>query len=240
MTLGFTLPVMVPYVKLPMIRYQRPHEPRRSRNRRGMVTASCFHRLEDLWSLSISNDFDFARPITSNLAWALLLAGDGHIVRQLRSVIQAEVYVRVLPVGTEMDAETDAETERLDLGAPSAINSVPQPWRRRHIELVDEHGHVLVYAASWWNAEWYDRVLGSNQDMPFWEALDVLRIPASRDVQQLYWGDNKELEKIFCRTGPFWARHYLFAQKRVPFVLVYEVFSPYLEEFLGEMTGPAE
>jgi chorismate lyase len=56
-----------------------------------------------------------------------------------------------------------------------------------------------------------------------------------RDVQGLYYGHSPELEIAFGEKGGFWGRHYLFWHARQPLTLIYEVFSPYLRKYLGEM-----
>ena len=39
------------------------------------------------------------------------------------------------------------------------------------------------------------------------------------------------------RAGPFWARHYIFWAGEQPLCVIYEVFSPELERFLGARTA---
>ena len=45
------------------------------------------------------------------------------------------------------------------------------------------------------------------------------------------------LEQAFNESGPFWGRHYLFWHHGQPLTLIYEVFSPYLRNYLGPMEG---
>jgi chorismate lyase len=74
-----------------------------------------------------------------------------------------------------------------------------------------------------------------NRSLPIWESLSRLHTELYRDVQGLYYGHSPELEIAFGEKGAFWGRHYLFWHARQPLTLIYEVFSPYLRKYLGEM-----
>jgi chorismate lyase len=56
-----------------------------------------------------------------------------------------------------------------------------------------------------------------------------------RDVQGIYSGDSPALATAFGESGPFWGRHYLFWHHGQPLTLIYEVFSPYLQQYLGKI-----
>jgi chorismate lyase len=75
-----------------------------------------------------------------------------------------------------------------------------------------------------------------NRSLPIWASLARLRTELYRDVQGVYHGHSAELEQAFEQTGPFWGRHYLFWHHGQPLTLIYEVFSPYLEKYLGAAT----
>lgn len=51
----------------------------------------------------------------------------------------------------------------------------------------------------------------------------------------LQLGHSPYLEQQFGRVGPFWGRQYLFWHKGKPLTLIHEVFSPALDEYLGDM-----
>ncbi len=52
---------------------------------------------------------------------------------------------------------------------------------------------------------------------------------------EVYRGTSPELEAAFGHKGPFWGRHYFFWREGAPLTLIYEVFSPQLEAYLGPM-----
>jgi chorismate lyase len=56
-----------------------------------------------------------------------------------------------------------------------------------------------------------------------------------RDVQGIYCGDSVALESAFEQSEPVWGQHYLFWHHGKPLTLIYEVFSPYLTKYLGQM-----
>ncbi|NJP10151.1 MAG: DUF98 domain-containing protein [Leptolyngbyaceae cyanobacterium RU_5_1] len=158
-------------------------------------------------------------------AWQILLLGDGSPTRHLQLLTNEPIEVDVIdmsPVGMDPDE------------APDQIQVVPGPRLRRQVWLRTASGQRLAYATSWWEASHVDDYL-QNRSIPIWASLARLRTELYRDVQGIYYGQSPELERAFEQPGPFWGRHYLFWHHKQPFTLIYEVFSPYLEKYLGPM-----
>ncbi len=65
--------------------------------------------------------------------------------------------------------------------------------------------------------------------------LTIIETESYRDVQGIDCGDSVALESAFEQSEPFWGQHYLFWHHGKPLTLIYEVFSPYLTEYLGQM-----
>jgi len=66
------------------------------------------------------------------------------------------------------------------------------------------------------------------------KALTTFRVTITdRDVKRVYLGSSAVLEQAWGTAGPFWARHYIFWAGNAPLCVIYEVFSPSLERFLG-------
>ena len=157
--------------------------------------------------------------------WQILILGDGSPTRHLQLLTGEKTEVDVIdmsPIGDEED------------GAPMKISLIPGPRLRRQVWLRTASGQRLAYAASWWSANQVDEYL-ENRSLPIWESLSRLHTELYRDVQGLYYGHSPELEIAFGEKGAFWGRHYLFWHARQPLTLIYEVFSPYLRKYLGEM-----
>ncbi|MDX2241338.1 MAG: chorismate lyase [Leptolyngbyaceae cyanobacterium bins.302] len=158
-------------------------------------------------------------------AWQILLLGDGSPTRHLQLLTGEPTEVDVIDmsaIGMDLD------------NAPPQIQVVPGPRLRRQVWLRTASGQRLAYATSWWEASHVDDYL-QNKSLPIWLSLTRLRTELYRDVQGLYYGNSPELEQAFGQEGPFWGRHYLFWHHGQPFTLIYEVFSPYLQKYLGSM-----
>jgi chorismate--pyruvate lyase len=158
-------------------------------------------------------------------AWQILLLGDGSPTRHLQLLTGEPTEVDVIDmslVGREND------------GAPSQIQAVPEPRLRRQVWLRTASGQRLAYATSWWDANHVDEYL-QNRSLPIWESLSRLHTELYRDIQGIYYGHSEALALAFGQEGPFWGRHYLFWHDRKPLTLIYEVFSPYLKRYLGEV-----
>ena len=105
---------------------------------------------------------------------------------------------------------------------------------RRRVWLRSASGQRLAYASSWWEARHVDEYL-ENKSLPIWASLAKLRTELYRDVQGIYCGESPALAQAFGETGPFWGRHYLFWHHGKPLTLIYEVFSPYLQQYVGKI-----
>ncbi len=158
-------------------------------------------------------------------AWQILLLGDGSPTRHLRLLTQEKTEVDVIDMSViGMD----------DDHAPSLIEAVPAPRLRRQVWLRTASEQRLAYAVSWWDASLVDEYL-QQRTLPIWDNLSRLHSELYRDIQGVYYGHCPQLETAFGEVGPFWGRHYLFWHSGQPLTLIYEVFSPYLQKYLGQM-----
>ncbi len=156
-------------------------------------------------------------------AWQMLLLGDGSPTRHLQLLTGEPTEVDVIDmsyIGSDLDH------------APTQIQAVPGPRLRRQVWLRTASGQRLAYATSWWEASHVDEYL-QNRSLPIWASLAHLRTELYRDIRQVYYGHSEGLAQAFGQPGPFWGRHYLFWHNGQPLTLIYEVFSPYLEKYLG-------
>ena len=158
--------------------------------------------------------------------WQMLLLGDGSPTHLLQ-LLTGEP--------TEVDVIDMSSIGKKDDGAPEEIEAIANPRLRRQVWLRTASGQRLAYAASWWNAGIVDDYL-QNRSLPIWRSLSTLHTELYRDVRGIYYGHCPELEEAFKQKAPFWGRHYLFWHDRQPLTLIYEVFSPYLQKYLGQMS----
>jgi chorismate lyase len=156
-------------------------------------------------------------------AWQLLLLGDGSPTRHLQLLTGETTEVDVIDmsvVGLEQD------------GAPSVLQQVRGPRLRRQVWLRTASGQRLGYAASWWEASRMDQYIGDRL-LPVGTNLASLKTELYREICGIEQGDSAALEQAFGYAGPFWGRYYLFWHQGQPITLIYEVFSPYLDRYLG-------
>ena len=159
-------------------------------------------------------------------SWQILLLGDGSPTRHLKLLTRETTEVDVIDMSLIGDS---------DDGAPPLIEAVPKPRLRRQVWLRTASGQRLAYATSWWDANLVDEYL-QNRSSPIWDNLSRLRTELYRDIEGIYCGHSSVFEQAFGEKGPFWGRHYLFWHDKKPLTLIYEVFSPYLRKYIGEMS----
>jgi chorismate lyase len=189
------------------------------------TTPGSWHSLKPIWSGGKESIQAGLPHQQLSPSWQILLLGDGSPTHLLQLLTGEKTEVDVIDmslIGTKDD------------GAPAEIEVIPQPRLRRQVWLRTASGQRLAYAASWWNAGNVDDYL-QNRSLPVWRSLTDLHTELYRDVRGVYYGHCPELETAFGQKAPFWGRHYLFWHNRQPLTLIYEVFSPYLEKYLGEM-----
>jgi chorismate lyase len=158
-------------------------------------------------------------------AWQMLLLGDGSPTRHLQ-LLTGEP--------TEVDVIDMSAIGMADDNAPDSLQMVPGPRVRRQVWLRTASGQRLAYATSWWEARHVDEYL-ENKSLPVWASLAKLRTELYRDVRGIYCGDSPALAEAFGEPGELWGRHYLFWHHGQPLTLIYEVFSPYLQRYLGQI-----
>lgn len=192
---------------------------------RGTLLSASWHKLDALWQGDETVVQQGLPHEQLAPAWQMLLLGDGSPTRHLQLLTGEPTEVDVIDmslIGDDLD------------NAPDLIQRVPGPRLRRQVWLRTASGQRLAYATSWWEASHVDEYL-QNRSLPIWASLTRLRTELHRDVQGIYYGYSPALELAFEQPGPFWGRHYLFWHHGQPLTLIYEVFSPYLTRYLGNM-----
>lgn len=160
-------------------------------------------------------------------AWQMLLLGDGSPTRHLQLLTGEPTEVDVIDmslIGFDLD------------DAPDLIEAIPGPRLRRQVWLRTPSGQRLAYATSWWEASHVDEYL-HNRSLPIWASLAQLRTELFRDIRTACLGTSPQLAAAFGEPGPFWGRYYLFWHHGQPLTLIYEVFSPHLQQYLGPTSG---
>jgi chorismate lyase len=188
-----------------------------------------WNALDLLWQGSDADIQSGLPPHQLAPAWQLMLLGDGSPTRYLQLLTGQPTEIELIdmsPIGTDCDR------------APEQILQVPGPRVRRQVWLTNG-GERTAYATSWWEQSHVDEYL-ENRSIPIWASLAKLRTELYRDVQGLYYGESTTLAEGFGHPGPFWGRHYLFWHHGQPLTMIYEVFSPRLENYIGRSSCPAQ
>lgn len=188
---------------------------------------STWNALQPLWE---GNDDDIRNGLSHDLlspAWQMLLLGDGSPTRHLQ-LLTGEVTtvetIEMMSIGKDID------------GAPPVVQAISSPRVRRQVWLQTASGKRLGYAASWWGSEDVDEYL-RDRSQPIWASLAARRTELYRDIRGICYGESETIAAGFGEKGPFWGRYYLFWHGGKPFTLIYEVFSPYLQKYLGPASG---
>ena len=189
------------------------------------TTPGSWHSLQPIWSGDKAIIQQGLPHEQLSPTWQMLLLGDGSPTHLLQLLTGERTEVDVIDmslIGTKDD------------GAPEEIEVITEPRLRRQVWLRTASGQRLAYATSWWNGSNVDEYL-QNRSLPVWRSLSDLHTELYRDVRGIYYGHSSKLEAAFGHKAPFWGRHYLFWHDRQPLTLIYEVFSPYLQKYLGKM-----
>ncbi|GAX82068.1 hypothetical protein CEUSTIGMA_g9496.t1 [Chlamydomonas eustigma] len=163
---------------------------------------------------------------SENLApvWKTFILSDGSVTRHLQLLTGSKIDVDCLEMTNIGHAIEDM---------PSQASQIEGPRVRRQVLLRSGTDNIpLVYACSWWNASQIDKYL-KDKAKPIWASLSEGHIELYREVLEVHHGHSRDMEAMLGMKGPFWGRHYIFWHKQQPLTLIYEVFSPHLEEYLG-------
>jgi chorismate lyase len=191
---------------------------------RSITNPNSWHAIDPTWQGNLESIQSGLPHHQLAPAWQMLLLGDGSPTRHLQLLTGEPTAVDVIdmsPIGMDTDK------------APIDLQSVPGPRVRRQVWLRTQSGQRLAYATSWWEARHIDEYL-ENKSLPIWVSLAKLRTELYRDVRGIYYGTSPALSAGFNRSEPCWGRHYLFWHQGKPLTLIYEVFSPVLQQYLGE------
>lgn len=162
-------------------------------------------------------------------AWRLFLFGNGSPTHHLGLLTGSPTEVDVLGL--------HAVGDRLD-NAPSDLHAIAAPRCRRQVWLRNARGERLGYATSWLHEADVGTVF-KDQKIPIGANILQNRTELFRDMKSVHCGHSAALAAAFGgHAGPFWGRTYLFWRGGRPVAFIYEVFSPALEKYMGDVLVP--
>ena len=186
-------------------------------------------------------------------AWRMLLFGDGSPTRLISLLSGVALTVSVLgmealPQGAAADAALEAQWQPLALPA----HTVAPPRVLRRVWLEAPSGQRVGYACSWWNQEDAEAFLPSRAQ-PIGDALAGSRREIHRELLcvahavghaglEAGLGLPSAQGALAGALAPggdwgaseLWGRWYVMRQGGRPLCVIYEVFSPSLEQHLGQ------
>jgi len=152
-----------------------------------------------------------------------MLLGDGSPTRHLRLLTGNEVEVKLISMET---------IKQPDSGAPLEVQELKHPLIKRQVWLICGN-LTLAWAESWWNQAEAEASLTKKHE-PIWRNLTEGKHELFREVDGLALVTSEWLESKFQSQGPFWSRHYRFFREQKELTVIREVFSPKLEQWLGQ------
>ncbi len=188
------------------------------------VLVQPWHQIQPLWQgdqqiIQTGLPFDRLSPY-----WQMFLLGDGAPTRHLQLLTRSEIVVEVVQM-VEIGNDRD--------NAPPDIQAIPAPRIRRQIWLKSIQGEIFSHATSWWSKTTIQDHL-QNPSLPIWKSLNQKHTELYRDLRQIYYGHCPGVAPTFGLEGPYWGRHYLLWHGGAPLTLIYEVYSPILQKYLGK------
>lgn len=206
----------------------------RRRRKAVQVSSKKWHTLDATWEAEANQVYrSQERNGTTGLSplWKMWLLSDGSVTRHLELVTEEKVEVDCFDMHAMAPDERGAEAKRGRKETLVDVDAIQTPLLQRQVFLRMQ-GKAYVYAASWWCSRTVDEYL-KDRNEPIWTSLSTSRTELYREVKRLYRGDNSDLQREFQEPGPFWGRHYTFYHQGKPLTVIYEVFSPALEQYLG-------
>lgn len=108
--------------------------------------------------------------------------------------------------------------------------AISKPFINRKVWIGTSISRKLILASSWWTIEEYETIYKYPS-----QAIGAFFIQSEldiyRDIHEIFLGYSLELEQLFASKGPFWGRYYTLFHKGKPLSIIYEIFSPSLENF---------
>ncbi len=156
-------------------------------------------------------------PLPLPPAWRLLLLNDGFTTRNLQIICNSPITATVL--GRDPS-----------LVAPPSAQKLSAPLIQRQVVLHNAAQEPLMVGISWWNQSQAKHYL---DERPLGTRLREDQQELFRELQAVYLGTSERIANLLGQPGPFWGRHYMLWANQKPLTLIYEVFSPRLEHYLG-------
>nr|YP_009027664.1 product [Neoporphyra perforata]AGV01122.1 product [Neoporphyra perforata]AHB35158.1 hypothetical protein [Neoporphyra perforata]AHB35366.1 hypothetical protein [Neoporphyra perforata]AIA19529.1 hypothetical protein [Neoporphyra perforata]AIA19738.1 hypothetical protein [Neoporphyra perforata] len=145
--------------------------------------------------------------------WKIILLGDGSFTRHCQIITHGDTLISHIATSIYRKEENSSQ---------SYIN--------RRVWIGNNLINRLIFASSWWSVEKYEAIY-KHPSKAIGSVLIQSELDFYRDIHGIFFGYSTELEHLFLVQGPFWGRYYTLFHNGKPISIIYEIFSPLLENF---------
>lgn len=173
-----------------------------------------------IWNTQINCDLEHYDYLNSFISkrWQLILISEGSLTRHINILQKNKTRTKLIVTKKTIIRSTrSCILFSLD---ETQINSI-----KREVWLTNSN-QTLIFAQSYWLAE--NLYSEFNSKKPIGEVCIDNEINMHRELQNIYYGYCKMIEKEFGVSGPLWGRSYLVYFNQTPALIIHEIFSPYL------------
>nr|BED43116.1 Ycf21 protein [Pyropia sp. Myanmar_A]BED43313.1 Ycf21 protein [Pyropia sp. Myanmar_B]BED43510.1 Ycf21 protein [Pyropia sp. Myanmar_C] len=164
-----------------------------------------------LYRIKIIPSNQICSNVSIPLLWKIILLGDGSFTRHCQIISYGGTTIR-----------------HISTFIYSKIHKSSKYYVNRRVWIVNSLKKKLIFASSWWNVEKYEAIY-KYPSTAIGSFFIQSELDYYRDIHCIFCGYSSELEKCFLVPGPFWGRYYTLFHKGNPTALIYEIFSPLLE-----------
>ena len=166
-----------------------------------------------LWNINWTSISQISTSSNIPPIWRIILLGDGSFTRHSQILTYSTSVINHICTHIYI---------KNNIHSSSYVN--------RKIWIGTNKRKNLIFASSWWNLIEYEKVY-KDPSKAIGSFLIQSELDFYRDIHGIFLGYSLELELIFASTGPFWGRYYTLFHKGQPVSIIYEIFSPILENF---------
>lgn len=165
------------------------------------------------YSIEIVSSDQISSNTSIPLIWKVILLGDGSFTRHCQIITYGDTIIN-----------------HISTSIYSKIYNLSQSYVNRKVWIGNSLKNKLIFASSWWSTEQY-KAIYKYPSKAIGSFFIQSKLDYYRDIHCIFWGYSSELENCFLVPGPFWGRYYTLFHKGKPIALIYEIFSPLLENF---------
>jgi chorismate-pyruvate lyase len=175
-----------------------------------------------IWNIEIPHQTANILQLSTNIPrkWRLFLLSDGSFTRNASATEEQKIKINIV-----MQKHKISPLGQLEL----AKERLQKHHRvlQREVWLVNEEKHRVAFAESYWAVDGI-QVQQLYYNQPIGKSLVESEMDIRRELQAVYCGYSRRMDRHFKTSGPIWGRSYFIFSGRRPGILINEFFSPAL------------